>query len=65
MFHKHFLFYIKCIIVCYFRLSVQAMKQFHPDVLASVQAKALYSKAEETLLGKIISVSIVTMDTQT
>jgi microspherule protein 1 len=43
----------------YFRLSVQAMKQFHPDVLASVQAKALYSKSEETLLGKITSVSKV------
>jgi len=40
------------------RLSVQAMKQFHPDVLATVQAKALFSKTEENLLGKIASVSL-------
>ena len=33
------------------------MKQFHPDVLATVQAKALFSKAEESLLGAIPSVS--------
>lgn len=45
------------------KLSVQAMKQFHPDVLASVQAKALYSKAEETLLGKITSTSNPTLET--
>ena len=32
------------------------MKQFHPDVLATIQAKALFSKAEETLLGTIPSV---------
>ncbi|XP_045188939.2 microspherule protein 1-like isoform X2 [Mercenaria mercenaria] len=45
------------------RLSVQAMKQFHPDVLASVQAKALYSKPEETLLGKITSTSNPSLET--
>ncbi|XP_060554269.1 microspherule protein 1-like isoform X2 [Ruditapes philippinarum] len=44
------------------KLSVQAMKQFHPDVLASVQAKALYSKSEETLLGKITSTSNPTVE---
>ncbi|KAL4232211.1 Microspherule protein 1 [Mactra antiquata] len=43
------------------KLSVQAMKQFHPDVLASVQSKVLYSKAEETTLGKITSTSNPTL----
>ncbi|XP_052237522.1 microspherule protein 1-like isoform X2 [Dreissena polymorpha] len=45
------------------KLSVQAMKQFHPDVLATVQAKALYSKPEEELLGKIPSTSTPTLET--
>ena len=39
------------------RLAIQAMRQFHPDVLATVQAKALFSKPEESLLGGIASVS--------
>lgn len=39
------------------KLAIQAMKQFHPDVLATIQAKALFSKAEETLLGGIPSTS--------
>lgn len=40
-----------------FRLAVQAMKQLHPDVVASVQAKSLYNKEEEAVLGTITSVS--------
>lgn len=39
------------------KLAIQAMKQFHPDVLATIQAKALFSKAEESLLGGIPSTS--------
>ncbi|KAL3854849.1 hypothetical protein ACJMK2_014088 [Sinanodonta woodiana] len=39
------------------KLAVQAMKMLHPEIQAAVQAKALYSKEEETLLGKIISTS--------
>ncbi|CAH1788008.1 unnamed protein product [Owenia fusiformis] len=39
------------------KLSVTAMKQLHPDVAAAVHAKALFSKEEETLLGKITSTS--------
>ncbi|WAR10983.1 MCRS1-like protein [Mya arenaria] len=45
------------------KLSVQAMKQFHPDVLATVQAKALYSKAEETLLGNVPSTTTPNLET--
>lgn len=45
------------------KLSVQAMKQFNPDILASVQAKALYSKAEEDLLGKVPSATTPTLET--
>ncbi|XP_014670670.1 PREDICTED: microspherule protein 1-like [Priapulus caudatus] len=37
------------------RMSTQAMRQLHPDVYASVQAKALFSKAEEKLLETIPS----------
>lgn len=44
------------------KLSVQAMKQFHPDVLASVQSKTLYSKAEENLMGTIPSTSSPTLE---
>ncbi len=36
---------------------MQAIKQLHPDVIASVQAKTLFSREEETLLGKVASVS--------
>ncbi|XP_041374651.1 microspherule protein 1-like [Gigantopelta aegis] len=37
------------------KLSIQTMKMLHPDVCASIQAKALYSKEEENLVGKIPS----------
>jgi len=37
------------------KLAVSAVKQLHPDVIASVQSKALFSKEEERLLGTIAS----------
>lgn len=40
------------------RVAVQAMRNLHPELIASVQARTLYSKAEEDLLGTIKSVSI-------
>ena len=36
---------------------MQAIKQLHPDIVASIQSKTLFSKDEETLLGKVSSVS--------
>ncbi|KAK3577150.1 hypothetical protein CHS0354_037486 [Potamilus streckersoni] len=45
------------------KLAVQAMKMLHPEIQAAVQAKALYSKEEETLLGKIISTSQPNIET--
>ncbi|XP_043285451.1 microspherule protein 1 isoform X2 [Venturia canescens] len=33
------------------RVAVQAMRNLHPELIASVQARTLYSKAEEDLLG--------------
>lgn len=38
------------------RVAVQAMRNLHPELIASVQARTLYSKAEEDLLGTIKSV---------
>uniref|UniRef100_A0A1B6CT39 Microspherule protein 1 n=1 Tax=Clastoptera arizonana TaxID=38151 RepID=A0A1B6CT39_9HEMI len=35
------------------RLSVQSMRNLHPEVIANVESKALYSKAEEELLASI------------
>lgn len=40
------------------RVAVQAMRNLHPELIASVQARTLYSKAEEDLLGTVKSVSI-------
>ena len=40
------------------RLAISAIKQLHPDVIASIQTGALFSKEEETLLGKVTSVSL-------
>ena len=40
-----------------FRLAISAIKQLHPDLVAAVQAKALFSKEEESLMGKVASVS--------
>ncbi|KAL3187460.1 hypothetical protein MRX96_024972 [Rhipicephalus microplus] len=44
------------------KLAVTSMKQLHPDVLASVQAKALYSKEEERILCTIPSTSQPTLE---
>jgi len=37
---------------------VQAMRNLHPELIATIQARTLYSKAEEDLLGTIKSVGI-------
>jgi hypothetical protein len=41
------------------RVAVAAMRNLHPELIASVQSRALYSKAEEQLLGTIKSVSVL------
>jgi len=41
------------------RVAVAAMRNLHPELIASVQSRALYSKAEEQLLGTVKSVSIL------
>lgn len=38
------------------RLAWQAMRQLHPEAIAAIQSKALFSQAEEALLAKISSV---------
>jgi len=38
---------------------MQAIKHLHPDVVASVHARALFSKQEETVMGKVVSVSLL------
>ncbi|XP_015597478.1 microspherule protein 1 [Cephus cinctus] len=45
------------------RVAVQAMRNLHPELIASVQARTLYSKAEEDLLGIIKSTSQPTLET--
>ncbi|KAI8497969.1 Microspherule protein 1 [Branchiostoma belcheri] len=44
------------------KLAVQAMRNLHPDVVAAINAKALYSKEEESLLAKVTSTSQPTVD---
>lgn len=44
------------------RVAVQAMRNLHPELIASVQARTLYSKAEEDLLGTIKSSSQATLE---
>lgn len=39
------------------QMAVTAMKQLHPDTVAQLYSKALFSKAEESLLGKVVSTS--------
>lgn len=39
------------------RLAVQSMRNLHPEVIANVESKALYSKAEEELLATVKIVS--------
>jgi microspherule protein 1 len=45
------------------KLAIQAIKQLHPDVIASVQSQALFSRREEELLGRQSSTSQPTIDT--
>lgn len=40
------------------RVAVAAMRNLHPDLVTAVQQQALYSTAEEELLGTLSSVSI-------
>lgn len=42
---------------CVHRLAWQAMRQLHPEAIAAIQSKALFSQNEEALLAKIGSVS--------
>ncbi|XP_066597399.1 microspherule protein 1 [Prorops nasuta] len=44
------------------RVAVQAMRNLHPELIANVQARTLYSKAEEELLGTVKSVSQPTLE---
>lgn len=44
------------------RVAVQAMRNLHPELIASVQARTLYSKTEEDLLGTIKSTSQPTLE---
>lgn len=39
------------------RLAVSAMRNLHPECIANIESKALYSVAEEELLATILSVS--------
>lgn len=39
------------------RVALAAIRNLHPDMVSAVQARALYSKAEEDLLGTVKSVS--------
>ncbi|XP_071234198.1 microspherule protein 1 isoform X1 [Salvelinus alpinus] len=39
------------------KLAWQAMRQLHPEAIAAIQSKALFSQAEEALLAKIASSS--------
>lgn len=39
------------------RVAVAAMSNLHPDLVAAVQQQALYSTAEEDLIGTLKSVS--------
>ncbi|NXN09545.1 MCRS1 protein, partial [Indicator maculatus] len=38
------------------KLACQAMRQLHPEAIAAIQSKVLFSKAEEQLLSKVASV---------
>ena len=51
-------------VFCLLRLAWQAMRQLHPEAIAAIQSKALFSQPEEALLAKIGSVSFtVTLGT--
>ncbi|XP_053724472.1 microspherule protein 1 isoform X2 [Synchiropus splendidus] len=44
------------------KLAWQAMRQLHPEAIAAIQSKALFSQAEEALLAKIGSTSQPKLD---
>lgn len=44
------------------KLAWQAMRQLHPEAIAAIQSKALFSQAEEALLAKITSNSQPKLD---
>ncbi|MGH0145128.1 UNVERIFIED_CONTAM: hypothetical protein FKN15_068020 [Acipenser sinensis] len=44
------------------KLAWQAMRQLHPEAIAAIQSKALFSRPEETLLSKIGSTSQPKLD---
>ncbi|KAF7208544.1 microspherule protein 1 [Nothobranchius furzeri] len=44
------------------KLAWQAMRQLHPEAIAAIQSKALFSQAEQTLLAKIGSASQPKLD---
>ncbi|NWV78925.1 MCRS1 protein, partial [Dasyornis broadbenti] len=48
-------------VIC--KLSCQAMRQLHPEAVAAIQSKVLFSKAEEQLLTRVPSSPIPTLDT--
>ncbi|XP_069509820.1 microspherule protein 1 isoform X2 [Ambystoma mexicanum] len=45
------------------KLACQAMRQLHPEAIAAIQSRVLFSKAEEKLLSVIGSTSQPTLDT--
>uniref|UniRef100_A0A182QBF0 FHA domain-containing protein n=1 Tax=Anopheles farauti TaxID=69004 RepID=A0A182QBF0_9DIPT len=45
------------------RIAVSAMRNMHPELVESVQSKALFSTAEEELLGTIKSNEVPTLET--
>lgn len=45
------------------KLACQAMRQLHPEAIAAIQSRVLFSKAEEQLLSVIGSTSQPTLDT--
>lgn len=45
------------------KLAWQAMRQLHPEAIAAIQSKALFSQAEEALLAKISSTSQSKLET--
>ncbi|NWY07866.1 MCRS1 protein, partial [Nothoprocta ornata] len=45
------------------KLACQAMRQLHPEAIAAIQSKVLFSKAEEQLLSRVGSSSQPALDT--
>lgn len=45
------------------KLACQAMRQLHPEAIAAIQSKVLFSKAEELLLSRVGSSSQPSLDT--